>query len=381
MGLAELFSEMGKDEKENRLNSRRLAMLTGKNAYDPVFNTKTKILITGINGMVASYLADRLILEGHEVIGTYRWQEDMSNIEHIKDKIKLIPMNLNDAWNVLRVIEEFKPDAISHLAAESYVSDSFSFPHEAINVNTLGTLNLLEAVRIVQENWRNRLDGDEFNIPLYNPIIHICSSSEVYGLVKKEDIPIKETQNFNPANPYAVGKVGADMLALMYYTNYGLKTIRTRMFTHTSQRRKMLSAEVNFARQIANFEKINKEEGITEFWLKHGNLDSIRTWAHVQDAVNAYYLVLTQPKKFGEVYNIGGLDSRTIGEVLQYLLSLADKNIYINTQLDETLLRKYDVTLQLPDISKFKSDYPEWKPKWKFEDIMKDVLKGQRERT
>src|SRR3990167_823537 len=349
MGLAELFSEMGKDEKENRLNSRRLAMLTGKNAYDPVFNTKTKILITGINGMVASYLADRLILEGHEVIGTYRWQEDMSNIEHIKDKIKLIPMNLNDAWNVLRVIEEFKPDAISHLAAESYVSDSFSFPHEAINVNTLGTLNLLEAVRIVQENWRNRLDGDEFNIPLYNPIIHICSSSEVYGLVKKEDIPIKETQNFNPANPYAVGKVGADMLALMYYTNYGLKTIRTRMFTHTSQRRKMLSAEVNFARQIANFEKINKEEGITEFWLKHGNLDSIRTWAHVQDAVNAYYLVLTQPKKFGEVYNIGGLDSRTIGEVLQYLLSLADKNIYINTQLDETLLRKYDVTLQLPD--------------------------------
>jgi len=357
-----------------------------------------KILITGINGMVASHLADLLLEKGHEVVGTMRWQEDMSNIQHIKDKIKLVHMNMNDLSNCIKVIEQEKPDAISHLAAESFVGDSFDHPEESIRTNGLGTYKLLEAVRICKENFEYGYQVDEYGdnpsykyIKIstgdnYDPIIHICSSSEVYGLVEEKDVPIKENQVFNPANPYACGKVLADVLARMYYTNYGLKTITTRMFTHTSQRRKMLSAEVNFAKQIVEMEKDFATNPSVEmnialgqrYILKHGNLNSIRTWAHVEDACEAYYLILTQPKRFGEAYNIGGIDSKEIGEMLDFMISLSPLKDRIIKQLDKSLLRKHDVTLQLPCVDKFKKDYPEWKPKWKFEEIIKDVLEGQR---
>jgi GDP-mannose 4,6-dehydratase len=340
-----------------------------------------KILVTGANGMVASTLIDLLISKGHEVIGTKRWQEDDSNIKHIRDKIKLVDLNLNDLSNCIKVIEKETPDAISHLAAESYVSDSFDHPIESVHVNGIGTLNLLEAIRIVREMiGKEKILDSDIDDYIYNPIIHVCSSSEVYGLVKREDIPIKETQSFNPANPYACGKVLADVVARMYYTNYGLKTIVTRMFTHTSRRRKMLSAEVAFAKQIAQFEKHNKETGqFKKFILKHGNLNSLRTWAHAEDACEAYYQILTTATKFGETYNIGGLESREIGEMLDYMISLSPLKNFIEKQLDESLLRAHDVTLQFPDISKFQKDYPEWKAKWKFENIIEDVLEGQRE--
>jgi len=207
----------------------------------------------------------------------------------------------------------------------------------------------------------------------FNPIIHICSSSEVYGLVTKDLIPIKEDCRFNPSNIYAVGKVGADMLALMYYTNYGFKTIRTRMFTHFSYRRKMLSAEVNFANQIARIEK-----GLQEPILKHGNLNSVRTWADARDAVKAYYLILTQPKKFGEVYNIGGQTTKTIGQMLDYMISLSPMKDSIIKEQDPKLLRPYDVTLQIPNCSKFRGDYPSWKPEITFEESIQDLLNEKR---
>ena len=316
----------------------------------------TKNLITGIGGFVASHLADYLLEMGEEVYGTYRWNEDLSKIEHLKDKITLIPMDLNDLRSCIDAME-FKPDYIFHLAAQSYVSESFNYPIETIRTNTLGTLNLLEAVRLAK----------------IDPIIHVCSSSEVYGLVTKDEIPIKESCKFNPSNPYAVGKVGADMIALMYYTNYGLKIIRTRMFTHTGPRRTMLSAEVNFAKQIAKFEEhsrtcIEVDKGGV-YTLKHGNLDSIRTFADVRDAVKAYYL-LVRKGKIGEVYNIGGETTKTIGEVLDYLISLSD--VEIIKEVDQSLLRPYDVTLQIPDCSKFKK--LGWEPEITFEQTMQDLL-------
>ena len=236
----------------------------------------TKNFITGIGGFVASHLVDYLLKSGEEVIGTYRWTEDLSNINHTKSKIKMVPMDLNDLLSCIKAIDESKPDYIFHLAAQSYVSDSYIYPEETIRTNTIGTLNLLEAIRIVMEK------NSEFD-----PVIHVCSTSEVYGLVEQKDIPIKETTRFNPSNPYAVGKVGTDMLALMYWTNYKMKTIRTRMFTHTGPRRTMMSAECNFAKQIALIE-LGKQEPV----IHHGNLDSVRTWADVRDAVAAYYLLV-----------------------------------------------------------------------------------------
>lgn len=312
-----------------------------------------KNLITGAGGFVASHLEDLLLSKGEGVIGTYRWNEDLSRIAHIKDKMTLVPVDLNDLSSCIRAIDEHKPDYIFHLAAQSYVGDSYSNPITTIETNTLGTVKLLEAVRMKKEK-----EG-------YDPVVHVCSSSEVYGLVDKSLVPIKEDCRFNPSNPYAVGKVGADMAALLYYTNFGIKTIRTRMFTHTGPRRTMMSAECAFAKQIALIEK-----GEQEPILKHGNLDSVRTWADVRDAVEAYH-VLVRKCKPGEVYNIGGSTTKTIGEMLNYLISLSDKDIKLKQ--DSNLLRPYDVTLQIPDCNKFKKETG-WEPKYPFEKTMKDLL-------
>lgn len=320
-----------------------------------------KNLITGVPGFVASHLADLLLSKGEIVIGTYRWNEDLSRIEHLKGKITMFPMDVNDLGSCFRALKEFKPKYIFHLAAQSYVSESFDYPWATVQTNTLGTINLLEAIRILKS-----MNG-------YDPIVHICSSSEVYGLVEEKDIPIKEECRFNPSNPYAVGKVGEDMAGLMYYTNYGIKTIRTRMFTHTCGRRTMMSAECAFAKQIAQIEL-----GLQQPTIKHGNLDSIRTWADARDAVRAYY-ELVRKCEIGEVYNIGGNTTKTIGEMLDYMISLSPMKDQIKKELDSSLLRPYDVTLQIPDVSKFK-EKTGWEPIYKFGDTILDVLNFWRQK-
>lgn len=348
-------------------------------------------------------MAEYLLSKGEKVIGTYRWNEDLTRLKKFnKNEIVFIPMDLNDLSSCIRAIKNTKPDYIFHLAAQSYVPDSFIYPEETIRTNTIGTLNLLEAVRIVREdlsrtneygiiydteepeigkikNICNKETGETLNLinvqasGRFDPVIHVCSSSEVYGLVKKEDIPIKESQPFNPSNPYAIGKVGEDMVGLMYWTNYGIKTIRTRMFTHTGPGRTMMSAECNFARQIVKLEKRHSNlcKGEIEP-IKHGNLDSIRTWADVRDAVRAYWLLVRKCKP-GEVYNIGGNTTKTIGEMLDYLISISTISGHLWKQLDPTLLRSYDVTLQIPDCSKFINETG-WKPEYKFEQTMLDLL-------
>src|SRR5262249_8408196 len=152
-----------------------------------------------------------------------------------------------------------------------YVTTSFVAPADTLHTNVIGTLNLLDAVR-----WAE-----------IDPAIHICSSSEVYGQVTAEEVPIAETNPFRPASPYAVSKVGEDMIALQYHLSYGLKVIRTRMFTHTGPRRGDVFAESAFARQIAEI-----EAGINPGPVQVGNLASIRTIADVRDTVRAYWLLL-----------------------------------------------------------------------------------------
>ena len=180
-----------------------------------------KNLITGIGGFVASHLADYLLEHGEEVYGTYRWTEDLSKIQHIKEKITLISMDLNDLSSCIKAIEEVSPDYVYHLAAQSFVNDSFRYPEETLRTNIIGTYHLLEAIHMNKG---------------CNPVIHVCSSSEVYGQVQKDEVPIKETNAFRPANPYAVSKVGEDMIAYLYWLNYKMKIIRTRMFTHSVSR-------------------------------------------------------------------------------------------------------------------------------------------------
>jgi GDP-mannose 4,6-dehydratase len=315
----------------------------------------TKSLITGATGFVGSHLADYLLAKGEEVYGIYRWRSREDSIEHIKNRIKWIPCDLTDLSSVISCLEHSKPEYIFHLAAQSYVTDSFTQPAATFNANTIGTLNLLEAIRLLKQK-----EG-------YDPVIHVCSSSEVYGQVREDEVPIKESNPFRPANPYAVSKVGEDMIALQYWLSYGIKTIRTRMFTHTGPRRIMASAEIAFATQIVKIEK-----GLQEPIVKVGNLDSVRTFADVRDAVKAYYLLVRHCKP-GEVYNIGGNRTMKIGDMLDMLINLSPAKDRIRVEVDPKLLRPSDVTLQIPDISKFVNDTG-WNPEIPFEKTLGDIL-------
>lgn len=301
--------------------------------------------------MVGSYLAE-YILEHHpevEVHGLVRWRSPLDNIEEILPRVCLHQGDLRDLNSLVLVIDRVKPDLIFHLAAQSYVPVSFSAPVDTITTNVIGTTNLLDAVRMV------RID----------PKIHICSSSEVYGQVHPSEVPIKETNGFRPASPYAVSKVGEDMIALQYYLSYGVRTVRTRMFTHTGPRRGDVFAESAFAKQIAEI-----EAGVRDNPVKVGNLDSVRTVADVRDAVRAYWLLMEKCPA-GEVYNIGGDCTLTVGETLEVLKGMA--RCRIEHEIDPALLRPSDVTLQIPDTSKFRAATG-WAPEIPLEKTLEDLL-------
>lgn len=315
-----------------------------------------KVLITGITGMVGSHLAEYIVEEKlGEVNGLVRWRSPLDNIKFIKKDIKLINGDLNDLNSLIKVLQTVKPDKIFHLAAQSYVQDSFSITSETLRTNVIGTTNLLDAVII------NKLD----------PLIHICSSSEVYGQVLESEIPIKENNPLRPASPYAVSKVGEDFVALQYFLSYGLRTIRTRMFTHTGPRRGSVFAESAFAKQIAEIEAGIHPSGI----VKVGNLESVRTFSDVRDAVRAYWLLLEKCKP-GDVYNIGGTETMTVGQMLEILKSFS--KIDIMHKVDAKLLRPSDVTLQIPDCSKFLKE-TKWKPCFTVEETLEDLLNYHRQ--
>ncbi len=315
-----------------------------------------KVLITGATGFVGSHLID-YILANHpevEIYGTKRWRSSLENISHCLDEIHLIDCDMRDLRSLVSVFET-KFDKVFHLAAQSYVPFSYQVPIETLESNVIGTANLLEAIRITKQD----------------PLIHICSSSEVYGQVKPEDVPIKESQPLNPVSPYGVSKVAEDMLGLAYYTAYGLKTVRTRMFTHTGTRQHEVFVCSNFAKQIAMIER-----GKLEPTIYAGNVDSIRTFADVRDTVRAYWLLSDIMR--GEVYNIGGDKTLTIWQMLMMLLRMSS-GINIEVKPDHSRLRPADVTLQIPDCSKFQS-LTGWEPEIPFKETLSDLLNYWRER-
>lgn len=315
-----------------------------------------KVLITGITGFVGSHLADYILANFPEVqiLGLARWRSPTDNIRHVLDKITLEFGDLSDLPSLKTVLSKEKPDVIFHLAAQSYVPFSFSSPIVTLNTNIIGTCHLLEAVKELKFSSE------------YDPIIHICSSSEVYGQVKENEVPIRESNPFRPSSPYAVSKVGEDMLAFQYWLSWKIKTIRTRMFTHTGPRRGEVFASSTFARQIASI-----EAGLAPPVVKVGNLDSVRTFLDARDAVKAYWLLVNKCPP-GEVYNIGGVETMTVGDMLNRLLRLSKvKNITV--EVDPSRLRPSDVTLQIPCIDKFVAATG-WKPETKFDKTLEDLL-------
>ncbi len=315
-----------------------------------------KILITGITGFVGSHLAEHILSlkQRHKIFGLCRWRSPRNNLSEVFDKISLLEADLGDVSSLSRLLKENKPDVIFHLAAQSYVLTSFNSPIQTLWTNVIGTANLLEAIRLTA----------------IDPVVHVCSSSEVYGQAQKEDVPIKETCSLRPASPYAVSKVGEDMVAYQYWISHKIKTIRTRMFTHTGPRRGDVFALSFFAKQVAAAE-LNLCKPI----IRVGNLKSVRTVCDVRDAVRAYWIMVNKCKP-GEVYNIGGNRTLTVGEALDILLSFSQKKCEV--KVDPELLRPSDITLQIPCIDKFK-DETGWEPEIPLEKTLEDMLNYWRE--
>lgn len=333
-----------------------------------------RALITGVTGMVGSHLADFLLANTDwDIYGVCRWRSPLDNVQHLleranrRDRLVFAYADLNDQVSLLNVIEQVRPDYVFHLAAQSYPLTSFTAPIDTLNTNILGTCRLLEAIH-------HEMEQD----PAYRPVIHVCASSEVFGKIpaaKKPETGIHEECPFHPASPYAISKVGTDLLGRYYAEAYGMTVMTTRMFTHTGPRRGDVFHESTFAKQIAMI-----EAGMIEPKVMVGNLKSLRTYADVRDAVRAYYMLVTVDPIPGEYYNIGGSYTCEVGDTLRTLISYSPMRDKIQVVTDPERLRPIDADLQVPDCRKFKA-HTGWEPQIPFETTMHDLLDYWRERV
>ncbi len=316
------------------------------------------VLITGITGSGGSYLAEYIlnVQNNISVHGISRWHSTstQNNLKNIKDKVHVHECDLLDFSSIARVLKDVNPDVIFHLASHANVKAGFINPLSVLENNITGTANLFEAIRLMD----------------IDPVIQLCSTSEVYGQVNQEHVPIKENCPFKPSSPYAVSKTTQDHLGFTYWRCYKMKIIRTRMFAYFNPRRTDLFA-TSFTKQVALIEK-----GLQET-LYHGNLDSVRTMIDIRDAMSAYWIA-SKKCNFGEAYNIGGQTTIKVGEFLNELKKLA--KCKIPSQVSPDLLRPADVTLQIPDTSKF-TNQTDWKAEFSFKESVEHILNYWRQRV
>jgi GDP-4-dehydro-6-deoxy-D-mannose reductase len=314
-----------------------------------------KVLITGVTGFAGSHLADYCLERGGvDLYGMIRWRSRTENIEHLDGKIKLVECDLRDATSTRDVIDEIRPEYIFHLAAQSFVPTSWRAPTESLTTNVIGQLNVFEAVRKIKLDCR----------------IQIACSSEEYGMVHEDELPIKEENPLRPLSPYGVSKVGQDLLGYQYYMSYKMPIVRTRGFNHTGPRRNAVFVVSDFAKQIADIERRGKDPV-----MYVGNLDASRDFTDVRDMAKAYFLSLEKANA-GEVYNICSEKSWKIREVLDKLLALSDAKIEVKQ--DPARLRPSDVPRLLGDCSKFRKDTG-WRPEIPFETTLNDMLEFWRQ--
>lgn len=315
-----------------------------------------KALITGIAGFVGSHMAELLLSKGYDVYGMSRPRSKMDHIDSIKSKLHLEDADLLDSHSLYTTLNKIKPDYIFHLAAQSFVPTSWGSPAVTLEVNIVGSANVFEAVRQVG----------------IDPVIQIACSSEEYGLVLEDEIPIKETNPLRPLSPYAVSKLAMDYLGYQYFQSYGTKIVRTRGFNHTGPRRGDTFAESTFAKQIALIEK-DKQEPV----ISVGNLEASRDYTDVRDMARAYLLAVEKCDP-GDVYNIATGNAIKIADVLKLLLSFS--KIKVEIRPDPARMRPSDVPVLIGDSTKFQAKTG-WIPEISFEKTALDLLNYWRERV
>jgi GDP-4-dehydro-6-deoxy-D-mannose reductase len=316
-----------------------------------------RVLITGITGFVGSHFAEYALGRGVEVHGSYRWRSKTENIDHLRNALRLIECDLRDLSSVQHLLEASEPDAIIHLAAQSFVGSSWQAPAETLLTNIGSQVNLLEAVRQRPKK----------------PRFLVVGSSEEYGAVDESELPITEDNPLRPLSPYAVSKVGQDLLGYQYFKSYGLPIVRSRAFNHEGPRRGDVFVTSNFARQIAEI-----EAGLREPVIHVGNLKTKRDYTDVRDIVQGYWLLLERGEP-GVVYNLCSGKAWEIGEVLEFLLG-ETRVRPIAVREDPARLRPSDVPVLLGDASRIQRAVG-WKPERPFEQTLRDVLDYWRHRT
>jgi GDP-4-dehydro-6-deoxy-D-mannose reductase len=316
------------------------------------------ILITGITGFAGSHLAEYVLSHhpGVQVHGIIRWRSRMDNIAGILGKVELHEADTKDMVSLKKVLAACRPERIFHLAAQSFVPTSWRLPAETFMINAVGQINLFEAVLDL------KLD----------PRIQIAGSSEEYGMVHPDEVPMKETNPLRPLSPYAVSKVAQDLLGYQYFKSYGLKVIRTRGFNHTGPRRGDVFVTSNFSKQVAEIEKGKREPVIHV-----GNLDALRDFTDVRDMVRAYWLAAEKGEP-GDVYNLGSGTAISMHRLLEMLAVLGRTKFRV--QVDPERLRPSDVQILQADSSKFRT-LTGWAPTIPFEKTLSDLLDYWRERV
>lgn len=323
------------------------------------------ILITGVTGFVGSHMADYILknVPDAKIYATRRWRSIIDNIAHFFNdtkRVQFIEADLIDRGSLQDTINISTPDYVFHFAAQSFPRSSFNTPVYTLTNNIIGTTNLLDELRIARDNF------------VCDPVIISVSSSEVYGNPLPEEVPITENNQIRAANPYSISKVGQDLISQYFYKAFGLKIITTRMFSHEGARRGKQFALSSFAYQIVMHEK-SWQKTDKKMPIFVGNLDSVRTYSHISDAVHAYWLAATKGK-IGEVYNIGGNYTCSVREALENLLSKSfiPRHLFEIT-IDKHRIRPTDITLQIPNCDKFKKDTG-WEAKKDLDYITNDLL-------
>lgn len=309
-----------------------------------------KVLITGASGFAGGFLAEYLLSQNQfEIFGTYHSEKSLQQ-SPLKDRITFRQVDLMQTSQVETLINEIKPDHLYHLAAASPVAKSFEDPIQTMHTNIDSQINLLEAIKKAQ---------------LSDMKIMIISSAQVYGYVQLQDLPVDEQTSLRPANPYAISKIAQDYLGFQYALSHGLHIIRVRPFNHIGPRQSLGFVVSDFAKQI-----VDSERGEKEPVIQVGNLEAKRDFTDVRDMVRAYALLLEKGEK-GEVYNIGSGKSVSAQLILEMLLSLS--MVKITVLIDQERMRPSDTPEIICDHTKI-SSLTSWQPEIPLEQTLKDTL-------
>ena len=311
-----------------------------------------KVLVTGAGGMVGSHMVELLHSQGHDVLGTY--YKPTTDITELDSAISMMECDVRYYASVQKIIADFKPDQIFHLAAQSYPTVSWVRPQETMDTNINGTVNIFEAVKSVRV-----LDGR------YDPMVVVACSSAEYGqtLNEIEDPYVVETAQLKPLHPYGVSKVGQDLLSFQYFMNDHIRCIRVRIFNSTGTR-KVNDVTSDFTKRAVLAEK----SGV--YTLRVGNLETKRAIMDQRDLVNGL-LLLAEKGIPGEVYNI----SSEYCYQMKDIVTMIEEQIGHKFELvvDSKLLRPTDERIIIGNIDKLKRDTG-WKQQIPMKQTVADML-------